>query len=123
MHLVSMCFLRGLYAPNCRCPSRWLGVFIWFAEFSGSVPVTSETLMQRHWLISPAVILNPSYGFERLPNGFHDLLLSSPAVSEVWPSGTARAFEVARLSTASPAFALREVWERSVGHVGDRLSG
>jgi hypothetical protein len=29
-----MGFLRGLYAPNCRCPSRWLGVFIWLAEFS-----------------------------------------------------------------------------------------
>src|SRR2546422_1682408 len=34
MHIVSTCFLRGLYAPNCRCPSRWLGVFIWLAEFS-----------------------------------------------------------------------------------------
>jgi hypothetical protein len=29
-----MGFLRSLYAPNCRCPSRWLGVFIWLAEFS-----------------------------------------------------------------------------------------
>jgi hypothetical protein len=61
----------------------------------GSVPVTSETLMQRHQLILPAIILNPSSGFEELPHGFHDLLLSSPIVSEVWPSGTARAFEVA----------------------------
>ena len=34
MHLVAMGFLRGLYAPNCRCPSRWLGVFLWLAEFS-----------------------------------------------------------------------------------------
>lgn len=34
MHIVSMGFLRSLYAPNGRCPSRWLGVFIWLAEFS-----------------------------------------------------------------------------------------
>src|SRR5712691_7244840 len=34
MHIVSTGFLRGLYAPDCRCPSRWLGVFLWFAEFS-----------------------------------------------------------------------------------------
>jgi hypothetical protein len=34
MHLGAIGFLRGLYAPNCRCPSRWLGGFLWLAEFS-----------------------------------------------------------------------------------------
>jgi hypothetical protein len=32
--LGAMGFLRGLYAPNGRCPSRWLGVCIGLAEFS-----------------------------------------------------------------------------------------
>jgi hypothetical protein len=32
MPIVSLCFLYGLYAPNCRGPSRWLGVFLWRAE-------------------------------------------------------------------------------------------
>jgi hypothetical protein len=42
----------------------------------GSVPITCENSDSRHSLISLAVILDPSYGYEELLNGLHALLLS-----------------------------------------------
>src|SRR6266446_5424703 len=45
--IVSMCFLRGLYAPNCRCPSRWLGVFLWLAEFSLLTSHVGDALIRK----------------------------------------------------------------------------